>query len=136
MKKAIYCLALGAALLTGCATRIGDFTVLSTKNFDVGAKYHKTGRFAGEDIGFLRASNLKTATDNAIDEGKGVYIANVVLEFVQKFVYVSGYRVTGDVYAPVGVGYQPAPGEELFELVAENGSLVFKNANTQIIVQR
>lgn len=138
MKKTAVCLALGAGLLSGCATRVGDFTVLSTKNFDVGGKYRKTGRFAGEDIGlrFMGSSNLKTAADNAIEEGKGIYITNVVLEYVTKFVYVSGYRVTGDVFAPVEVGYRPAQGEEIFEMIVVNGATVLKSGKTEVVVLR
>lgn len=130
-----------AALITlsgmGCATRIGDFTVLSTKNFEVGAKYKTTGRVSAEDIGFLfKTANLKTATDKAIEKGKGVYITNVVLEAVTKFPGISGFRVTGDVYAPVEVGYVPKAGERLFELIQEGRELFLVTEGQKIAVRQ
>jgi hypothetical protein len=75
----------GLISLGGCATRLGDFTVLSTKNVDVTGL--KPGdRFSGEDcVGYLFAMiplgdvNWKNAMDQALERGKGDVMVDVVL---------------------------------------------------------
>lgn len=70
--------------LTGCSLRLGDFTVLSTKNVDVsGVK--QGDRYSGEHcintvLGFpLGEINWKTAMDQALEKGKGDVLVDVVV---------------------------------------------------------
>ncbi|MDD2507837.1 hypothetical protein [Aliarcobacter skirrowii] len=65
--------------LTGCTTRITDFTVISTKNVDLNSKSLKRGseRVIGEDPVYIifffptGVSNLKEAIDDAIEKVPG-----------------------------------------------------------------
>jgi hypothetical protein len=69
----------------GCTTRLGDFTVLSTKNVDVSGL--KPGdRFSGEDcvnyaLGMIPLGdiNYKNAMDQALEKGKGDVMVDIVL---------------------------------------------------------
>ncbi len=79
------------ALLSGCATRVGDFTVLSTKNMDLnsseGFATHNHRRVTGADkqhfvlfFPVTGMADMKQATDNAIQSAPGaVGLSNVVL---------------------------------------------------------
>ncbi|MCH1931825.1 hypothetical protein L9G16_16740 [Shewanella sp. A25] len=92
MKKLVT-LALIATALTGCSTstRIGDFTVASTKNMDVKDSTHQvdtTKRLVGidEKAGFLFVPpglpDIKEAMDNAIEQNpEAVGMSNVTLKF-------------------------------------------------------
>lgn len=70
----------------GCHQRLGDFTVLSTKNVDVsGLKEgerlsgeHCINRVLGFPIGQL---DWKTAMDRALEKGKGNLMVDVVVSF-------------------------------------------------------
>ena len=72
-------------ILVGCTTRLGDFSVLSTKNIDVSGV--KPGdRYSGEDcVGLLFGMvpmgdvNWKNAMDQALEKGKGDVMVDVVL---------------------------------------------------------
>ena len=97
-------LALIFFLFVGCAQRIGDFTIVSTKNYESSKQYKKVGRFVGEDNVFFfiipfGIPNIKNACDRAIESGKGVYMTDAVLESVNGL-FNMGYRVTGDVWVP------------------------------------
>lgn len=78
-------LCLGLFFFEGCSTRLGDFSVLSTKNVDVAAL--KPGdRFSGEDcVNYLfmfiplGQVNWKNAMDQALERGKGDVMVDVVL---------------------------------------------------------
>lgn len=68
----------------GCTTRLGDFTVLSTRNVDVSGL--KPGdRFSGEDcinhvlLIPLGSLNYKNAMDRALEKGKGDVMVDIVL---------------------------------------------------------
>lgn len=83
MLAALLCV--GLFVMVGCTTRLGDFTVISTKNVDVSGL--KPGdRFSGEDcIGMLFSMiplgevNWKNAMDQALERGKGDVMVDVVL---------------------------------------------------------
>ena len=71
-------------LQAGCANRLGDFTVLSTRNVDVSGL--KPGdRQKGEDcinsiLGIpLGEPNWKNAMDQALEKGKGDVLVDVVV---------------------------------------------------------
>ncbi len=71
--------------LPACTTRLGDFTVLSTKNVDVTGL--KPGdRYEGEDcvnmvFGMIPTGqvNWKSAMDQALEKGKGDVMVDIVL---------------------------------------------------------
>ena len=83
-QTAVLCVALITML--GCTTRLGDFTVLSTKNVDVSGVKHGD-RFSGEDCVSvllwpfipLGDVNWKNAMDQAIDRGKGDMMVDAVM---------------------------------------------------------
>jgi hypothetical protein len=131
MKKASVVFAIVSVLIgsaVGCSQRIGDFTLISTKNVDIGGKYKQVeGRFSGEDsrgvfLGIpLGNPNLKTAVDNCIQAGKGDLISNAVLDFSFWTAIVWGehkYTVTGDVWVKASMSDLHNKEEDLFELQA------------------
>ena len=76
--------------LTGCTTRVTDFTVISTKNVDLNSKSLKRGseRVTGEDPVYIiilfatGVSNLKEAIDDAIEKVPGaVALVDGVVSF-------------------------------------------------------
>ncbi len=82
MLQLVFCFAIFA--MAGCTTRLGDFTVLSTKNVDVsGVK--QGDRYSGEDcintvLGIpLGEPNWKNAMDQALQKGKGDILIDTVL---------------------------------------------------------
>ena len=86
MKKLMLCL-LGILLL-GCSTRLGDFTVLSTRNVEIGGDYILVERnVEGEDvvpiiIFFpLCIPNLENAIDDALKSVGGDLITDAVLKY-------------------------------------------------------
>lgn len=78
MKK-ILSLILAAGVLSSCSFRLGDFTMLSTRNIDINApdghRVDKTRRVKGVDRAHIIVlvptgqPNMKEATDRAIDDG-------------------------------------------------------------------
>jgi hypothetical protein len=91
----------------GCAMRIGDFTVGSSKN--IGLLSNKGDTVTGEDcstniLGIPVAGpmmpNFKTAVDKALERAKGDVVADVVLSSYQLFTLVYNqacYKVEGKV---------------------------------------
>ena len=118
-----------ASAFIGCTQRIGDFTLISTKNVDIGGKYKKLdGRFVGEDkrgeiIGIpLGLPNLKTAVDNCIENGKGELVTNAVLDFSYWTAILYGerkYTVTGDVWAKASMSDLMNNNDDLYVLRAD-----------------
>lgn len=107
MKKLMLCL-LGILLL-GCSTRLGDFTVLSTRNVEIGGDYILVERnVEGEDvvpiiIFFpLGIPNLENAIDDALKSVGGDLITDAVLKYNYWYIpYIGGiqrYSVEGDVW--------------------------------------
>src|SRR5687767_13212295 len=141
-----FALAISAVALGGCSQRIGDFTIVSTKNYERGVNYKMLGRMEGEDkvlmiLGIpLGVPNLKTAVDRAIEAGNGVYLANAVIEhggWTAIIVGRVGYTVTGDVFGAAERGDLVDPKIELFHLEQTEMGLVMQSNTTkrQIPVQ-
>lgn len=88
----------GLVVLEGCTMRLGDFTVLSTKNVDVGVI--KPGdRFAGEDCISLITPwiplgeiNWKNAMDRALEKGKGDVMIDAVVTYTGWTVILFGQQ--------------------------------------------
>ena len=137
MKNIIVLLSLFAFAVTsfiGCSERIGDFTLISTKNVDIGGKYKKLDeRYTGEDsrgdiLGIpLGMPNLKTAVDHCIEAGEGDLLTNAVIDasyWTAIFYGERKYTVTGDVWVKASISDLLNPNEELFELKANSHSFV------------
>lgn len=79
---ALVAAALLLSCVTGCVTRVTDFTVISTKNQSATDGYQRAMRVTGSDcvpviFGPIGTPNLKNAIDNAIEEGGPGYDALV-----------------------------------------------------------
>ena len=85
MKK-IAAVIIGALVLSGCAQRVADLTVASTKNYNLnGDKFVKGARVKGEDskpviLVPMGIPNVKEAADLAIEQNKcAVALADLVI---------------------------------------------------------
>ncbi len=136
MKRALLslmALVIAGATLVGCSQRIGDFTMVTTKNYERNVKYKMVGRTVGEDkvlviLGIpTGVPNMKTAVDHAIEKGSGVYLANAVIEvggWSAILVGEQGYTVTGDCYAPAEQGDLMNPAIEKFSIKSSDQGAV------------
>jgi len=101
-------LGLSALLITGCAYRIGDFTMVSTKNIDLsrGADFTRSPtRVKGEDtvpliLGIpVGLPNMKTALDHAIAKTPGAVALTDGVVTQKRFDFIIfgqlGYEVEG-----------------------------------------
>jgi hypothetical protein len=135
------------AAITGCSKRIGDFTMVTTKNYERQVSYKMVGRMEGSDnkliiLGIpLGSPDLKEAVDRAIQAGSGVYLANAVIEQSGWFAILigsTGYTVTGDVYAAADRGDLLNPDIEKFQLKEGTDgqlSMVSVNDEREVAVQ-
>ncbi|GEA02564.1 hypothetical protein KUL17_14610 [Alteromonas sp. KUL17] len=107
MKKAFFSLVILSALFSsGCAQRVADFTLASTKNIDINkGDFVKGPRVKGEDskpviIFPLGIPNVKEAADKAIESDKcavgltDVTADSVVFSFLIGYI---AYEVEGDL---------------------------------------
>ena len=93
--------------LVGCAYRIGDFTVASSKN--IGLLSQKGDKVEGEDcasfilgipVAGTMIPNFKTAIDKALERAKGDVLADAVLSSHQMFALIYAqncFKVEGKV---------------------------------------
>ncbi len=101
-KRIPYVLLIGliAFCLSGCATRIGDFTVISTQNVDFAkidpAAASTAPIVEGEDVKFFGIPNLEEAIDEALNKAGGNVMIDAVLYQYNGF-FQSGYKVKGRV---------------------------------------
>jgi hypothetical protein len=132
-----------AAIAVGCSQRIGDFTLISTKNVEIGGKYKKAERMRGEDKAFyflfpFGTPNLKNAVDKCIEAGGGELLTNAVINSSAPFLVGSfGFEVVGDVWVKATMGDLYDPDIELYELkLTSNGfelwSLKDENKHIQV----
>ena len=112
----IFAIAITAVVLSGCVNRLGDFTVMSTKNMDIKRTLHSVDtskRLTGEDtvLYFIfpwGTPNLEEAIDNAIEKDRrAVGLSNVTLKsFIYglvPFLAITGFEVEGNaVYEKTG----------------------------------
>jgi hypothetical protein len=117
MLSLILLFAITTTIFSGCAQRIGDFTIVSTKNYEASKKFVKVGRFVGKDEVFFfiipfGIPNIKNACDKAIEAGNGVYLTDAVLESTSSL-FMIGYRITGDVWAPTSQSDLPKESGDL-----------------------
>ena len=106
-KTGIIFILLLVVILSGCVTRLGDFTLISTKNVDLskGASFQRgPSRVKGEDVATIiifiptGVPNMKTAIDKAIESVPGgIALLDAVLSMkAWWFIFgQSGYVVEG-----------------------------------------
>lgn len=141
-QKSLVCFIFIVALafsITSCTYRLGDFTILSTKNYDSNMKFKNTGRFEGKDTVFVLFGipfgqpNIENAVDEAIEKGRGTYLTNAVLES-KMGIFSMGYVVTGDVYAEATESDLSDPNVELFELNLADGKPTLKSEKRTVVI--
>jgi len=131
-----------SVLLSGCVTRIADFTLMSTKNVSLGEKYVKIGRFEDSDLAWMILfiptgfPNLKTAVDNLLDRNGGELATDVVISSKLLPLILAnqtGYKVAGDVWKRASVG-DLRSGSELFDLTTgpDGRQRLFSSTNSTI----
>lgn len=128
-----------AICLTSCSYRLGDFTIISTKNYNMALKYKEVGRYDGMDLVFVLFGipfgkpNIENAVDEAIQKGNGVYLANAVLEVIGTFFH-QGYKITGDVYAEARESDLSDPNVELFKFQVVDGKPTLMSKKRKVSV--
>ena len=127
-------LAFAALAISGCSWSVGQFTMITTRNYDASAKYVLVGRFTGEDILFLGRPDVASAVNKALEAGKGTYLANAEVRWYDGF-FTQGYEVTGDVYAPAKQSDLINHNIQLYQLRILNGTTVLQNGSTTLMVQ-
>jgi hypothetical protein len=115
MKIVVVLLLMASCILfMGCSTRLGDYTVMSTKNIscqnvDI-TKCEQYPGVVGKDIRFWGCgANIKDAADKALEQHNGNLLIDVVVysESVPTFPLIwAGYVVKGTV---VKVPYEKNP---------------------------
>ena len=106
-------------LISGCAHRIGDFTVASTKNMNIKSALHKVDfdkRLVGIDLKHIifffptGIPNMKEAMDNAIEKApSAVGLSNVTVKIVNWYIPL--------LY---GQQYYEIEGNPIFEVDSKN----------------
>jgi hypothetical protein len=100
--------------LSSCSQRIGDFTLLSTKNAEIGQKYVRVSnqeKVVGIDskpiivIIPMGTPNIKEAVDRALEKYGAQVLTNVVVYYDYYYIpYIYGemkYRVEGEAWKKV-----------------------------------
>jgi len=105
MKKALLII-LGAFLISGCATRVADMTVGSSKNYNINStQFVKGKRVTGQDVAPVilfpfGIPHMKTAMDKAIEQDPcAVGLTDVVITHLNQSFLIGriGWRVEGDL---------------------------------------
>jgi hypothetical protein len=112
--KKIVLIFLWLILVSGCSHRIGDVTVLSTKNiYCDGVDLTKLGQHKGvegEDVTFLGiGADIEDAFDKAVEQHDGNLMIDAVFYLEDRFLWY-GYKVRGTV---VKVPYDQAQKTDL-----------------------
>ena len=100
MRQGLIMAAVCVTLLCGCSTRLGDCTIMSTKNIycenvDLTKLQHYPG-VVGKDIRFWgMGSNMKDAADNALEQNDANLLIDVVIYYEDFPLICGGYVVKG-----------------------------------------
>jgi|SaaInl7_200m_RNA_FD_contig_21_160175_length_484_multi_13_in_0_out_0_1 hypothetical protein len=81
-------------LFSGCAQRIGAFTITSTKNVQINAK-ELGERVEGKHVVMFGTPSLEQAIDSAIEKKAGADALIDVVIWIQKGFFRSGFKVVG-----------------------------------------
>ena len=89
--RILLCLVFSIIFITGCSTRLGDFTVISSKNVDLSnfSTQAESGseRVRGVDKGQIiilfptKHPNIKDAIDIALEENNAYMLSDTVLKY-------------------------------------------------------
>lgn len=107
---------------TGCSQRIGAFTVISTKSFDVGTNYVKVYKdVSGTDakpIIFIFPTgqpSIQSAVDDILSKYDGDVVGDAVVEYSWFYIpYIFGeyrYTIKGDIYKKAAKVSEMSPAE-------------------------
>ena len=105
-KAAVLSLIAATVFASGCAHRVADLTIGSTKNYNINsASFLKGARVTGEDIVPvllfpLGIPNVKAAVDDAIEKDRcAVGLSDLVITNLQQAFIVGrfGFRVEGNL---------------------------------------
>ena len=98
-------------MLFGCSTRIGDFSVISTKNIEMDGEYELIGRdVKGTDMKPIilyfptGTPTIEGAIDDALESVDGDIMTDVIITSNVWWLYLYGeqrYVVVGDVWKEV-----------------------------------
>jgi len=137
-KIGIIFILLCVVILSGCVTRLGDFTLISTKNIDLtrGASFKRAqSRATGEDsvaiIIFIPTGvpNMKTAIDKAIESVPGaVALLDGVLSYKAFYILLFGqygYIVEGTpLIDPALTSHSQLPSNRIISRLDKKGNVV------------
>jgi hypothetical protein len=137
-RMGVFIIFLCVATLSGCVTRLGDFTLISTKNVDLtkGATFKRAqSRVSGEDIAAMiifiptGTPNMKTAIDRAIESVPGaVALLDAVLSSKGFYIILFGqfgYVVEGTPLIDPALTSQSAlPSNRIFTRLDRKGNVI------------
>jgi hypothetical protein len=110
-----------------CTARLVDFTVISTKNVNLGFKKSEGKKVVGKSIGFLGIGvDIKTAIDRALESAGPDYdlLVDGVLKQVT-YPFFSGFQVEG---IAINSSIKKAEmGEENFKKWCEQHNVIYKS---------
>ena len=136
--KRIIKITLVALFFVGCTQRLGDFTVLSTRNVDLNANYVKVeNNVIGQDKKSIiiiiptGTPNIEAAIDQALKSvDGGAVMTDVSLTYKWFYIpYIYGeyiYEVEGDVWkkSNVDVGDFMNDSDKIYKAVQRNGEIL------------
>ena len=125
-----------------CVHRMGDFTILSTRNVEVGSKYERVATgVEGKDVAHIifglifKYPNIEDAVDKALGKHTGDLMTNAVITYQAWNALFYGqmvYRVTGDIWIKAE-GQNSADNninnDSFFTAKEVDGELVLLNSN-------
>lgn len=140
MKKHFLLYLVVILLLPGCTYRLGDFTVISTKNVELGAKYERIGQGEAKDEVFVfyipfGSPNIESAVDRLLDEKGGDLLTNAVMSSYNYsfLIGVMGYKIKGDVWKRVSLS-ELTPGKEYFNLEKSGNEFVLVSSQNPDVI--
>jgi hypothetical protein len=134
----VICIVLCVVFLSGCVTRLADFTLISTKNIDLtkGASFKRAqSRVTGEDVASIiiiiptGVPNMKTAIDKAIESVPGaIALLDGVLSSKSWSIIIfgqCGYIVEGTpLIDPALVTHAALPSNHMITRLDKKGNVV------------
>ena len=136
MKKTILYI-MASLFIFGCSQRLGDFSIMSTKNVDIGANYVKVEKnVQGKDMKPIYVvfptgyPSIESAIDDALKKvNDSVIMTDVVLTYRYFYIpYVYGeyvFEVEGDVWKKenIDVGEMLDNSEAIYTAIEKNGEI-------------
>ena len=119
----------------GCTQRLGDFTLMSTRNVDIGGQYVESGVCEGEDLKLIilifptGVPNMEDAADRCMRSANSDLMTNVVVR--SKVVYFvvgaqTGYIIEGEGWRKATSSDLLDPNKKIYELASSENGLVLE----------